>query len=180
MIDDPVRPRFSVALRLADKNHCVIRELLNPRLMEKKKIAFLGAAPVAADEHAIEILERASIGKLREPASFDVALLKRTKIYSKEFFAKRGRFKVERFYIWRDVFVSRAHLVKPRPVVLAQRLAPREPDQSRSIAMFGVPFITGLVELHLGYCRKPASEVLTIIEPAQLGFIRDAVRVGIH
>src|SRR5262252_1627727 len=64
MINHPIGCAFAVSQWVSNKNHDVIRKLLDPRLMKKQKVATLGASPIAAYKGAVEILEGAGVGEL--------------------------------------------------------------------------------------------------------------------
>src|SRR5215471_1356543 len=83
VINDPVRCALSVSQRFSDKNHYVIRKLLDPRLVEEEKVATLGSSAIAAYKCAVEILEGARIGEVRKLSACYIALLKRAKFGSK-------------------------------------------------------------------------------------------------
>src|SRR5438034_10590797 len=95
VLNHPVRVAFAVTHGLTKKDHRVIGKLVNPRLVEEEQVASLGAATVAADEDAVEILQGARVCELRELAAREVALLKRPEVRAKEFFAERIRVEVE-------------------------------------------------------------------------------------
>src|SRR5439155_20549332 len=64
VIDDPVLRIIGRDSRRAEKNHDVIRKLLDPGLIEEQKIAGLRVAAVTTDKDCIVILQRSAIGKL--------------------------------------------------------------------------------------------------------------------
>ena len=64
VIDDPVLRSVRSDARRAKENHYVIGKLLYPGLIEEKQIAWLRLASITGNEDAIEILQRAPIGKL--------------------------------------------------------------------------------------------------------------------
>src|SRR5215831_8805144 len=64
MINHPVRRAFDVPHWLSNKDHDVIRKLLDPGLVKKQKVATLSAPAIATYESAIEILEGPGIGEL--------------------------------------------------------------------------------------------------------------------
>src|SRR5438067_1428604 len=64
VIHNPIRRAFVAHLRAPQVNHHVVRVGLNPRLVEEEQIAGTRFARVAADEGAVEILERARVREL--------------------------------------------------------------------------------------------------------------------
>ena len=72
MINDPIQRAIGCNTRPAQKYHHVIRKLLDPRLVIEEQIARLSFAPIATDEHDVEILQRTSIGEFRKPAVVNV------------------------------------------------------------------------------------------------------------
>src|ERR1041384_6719764 len=66
VIDHPISSGTAAELRVAQKNHYVIRKLLHPGLIEKKQIAGLRVAAVSAYEFGIETFQRARVGKFRK------------------------------------------------------------------------------------------------------------------
>src|SRR5439155_18498823 len=89
VIDDPVSFSIWRHARRAQENHHVVRKLLDPGLIEEKQIAGFGFAAVAAHKHRIKILERAAIGEFGESPVAQIALMKRSEISAKDFFAER-------------------------------------------------------------------------------------------
>ncbi len=63
MINNPVLRAIRCNARLAQKDHHVIRKLLDPRLVIEEQIARLSFTPIATDEDDVEILKGASIGE---------------------------------------------------------------------------------------------------------------------
>src|SRR5262249_61602583 len=103
-----------------------------------------------------------AVGRIRQ-----IRLLKRSEVGAKELIAERTSFQVISFHIRRDGLVSFAAFVYsliPGPVVDTQRLAPRETDQPRAIALIFVPGAAQFVKLHLGDVGEPAAETLPVVE----------------
>src|SRR5262245_52962353 len=142
VIDDPVAGAFAVVAGVADEDHHVIREFLNPGLMKEEQVAAPGLAAVAADERDIMIFERARVGEFGEFSVGWIRSPKRPEIGAKELFAERTSFEVVGFHVGRNglvAFATVAYGLKPIPVVAAQRLAPGEADKPRAIALIFVP-----------------------------------------
>src|SRR5438105_5032073 len=126
VVYDPVRSALRVNARAPQVNHHVVRILLNPRLVEEEQIAGPRFAPVAADEGAVEIFERARVCELGERSVREVRLGERSGGGAEELFADGASLQSVRAHIGRDRVVSLAHTKEPRAVVRAQGLAPSE------------------------------------------------------
>src|SRR5262249_19069331 len=139
VIDDPVIGAFAVVASVADEDHHVVRIFLNPGLVKEEQGAALSLTAVAADERGVVIFKRSRVGEFGEFIIGQIGLMKRSEVGAKEFFAEWAALKVVCLHIRRDGFVAFAHLLEPDPVVAAQRLAPREADNPRAIALTFVP-----------------------------------------
>src|SRR5262245_15258108 len=182
VINDPVAGAFAVVAGVADEDHHVVGKFLNPWLVKEEQVAAAGLTAVAAGERGVVIFERARVGEFGEFAVGQIRLPKRPEVGAKELFAERTSLEVVGFHVGRDgliAFTPAAYGLKPDPVVAAQRLAPREADKPRAIALVFVPGAAQLVKLHLGYVSEPAAETVPIIGRAQLGCVGDAVVIGI-
>ena len=82
---------------------------------------------------------------------------------------------IEFAYITRHGFIVRSHLLKPDSIVLPQCFTRREPHESRTIALLGVPLIAQLIKLCFGYCGEPPLKGVAILVRAQLNDIRNAI-----
>src|SRR5204863_423319 len=103
--------------------------LLHPRLVEEKKIAGLSLAPITADKYAVEIFQRAAVGKLGKPAVAQIAFMERSKICAKDFLAHRVLVEIETRHVRRHGFIPWPHLLKPDAIVPPQCLTNREAHQ---------------------------------------------------
>lgn len=166
VIDHPIVRAFIGDVRVAEKNHDVIRKLLNVRLVEEQEIAGPRLFAIAADEGGVEKFECLRVGKLGKPVRRDVVRVIRARRGAKEFFAKR--FRTDLYgNISSDGLIVFAHALIPITVVRAKRFAPGEADESGAVALFGVPFVTEFVKLHFRDPREPAAEVLAVVETAE-------------
>ena len=87
VVDEPVRRALRVRARAAEEEHDVIRVLLNPGLVEEEEVARLGLTRVAADQAAVELLERARVGELGEGSVREVRFAEGAGGGAEEFFA---------------------------------------------------------------------------------------------
>src|SRR5438132_13864747 len=105
--------------------------------------------------------------------------MKRSEISAKDFFSERIVIEIEAGHIRRYSFVARAHLLKPRAIVTAQRFTNCEAGESGAIALLDLPLIAQLIELHLSDCREPATEVVPILKRVQFDSVGDAVVIRV-
>src|SRR5262245_47481731 len=106
VIDDPVAGAFAVVAGVADEDHHVVRECLNPGLMKEEQVAAPCLKAVAADERGVVIFERARVGEFGEFTVGQVRLPKRPEIGAKELFAERTSFEVIGFHVGRDGLIA--------------------------------------------------------------------------
>src|SRR5215204_1899098 len=168
VVDEPVRRALVARARAAEEEHDVVRVLLNPRLVEEEEVAGLGLSRVAADEVAVELLERARVGELGEGAVREVRFLERAGDGAEEFLADGAALQRVGAHVGRHGVVSFAHPQQPRAVVLAQSLAPTEAHQPGAVALPLVPLPAGVVELRLGDGGEPLAEALAVAVGAEL------------
>src|SRR5439155_14879128 len=136
--------------RRTQKYHHVKRVLLDPRLIEEKQIARFGFTPIAAHKHAVEIFQRAAVGKFRESAIAQVAFVKRSEVGAENLFVKRIVIEIKTCDVGGDRFVTAAHSLKPGAIVATQRFAHRESNQTGTVALLRFPLIAEQIELSLG------------------------------
>src|SRR5215510_10914546 len=91
MINHPVRSAFAVSQRVSNKNHDVVRKLLDPRLVKKQQVSTLSATAIASYKCAVEIFERAGVGKLGKLPTCKIRLLKRTEFGTESLSTERIR-----------------------------------------------------------------------------------------
>src|SRR6185436_15816758 len=103
----------------------------------------------------------------------------RSKIRAKDFFPHRIVIEVELADVRGYGFIAGTHLLKPRPIVKAERFTQRESRQSGTITLLVLPLIADSIELGFRDRREPASEAVAILIGAQLFNIRNAVVVRI-
>ena len=115
--------------------------LLHPWLIEEKKIARFGFTPIAADKGAVEIFQRAAVGKFRESAVAQIAFMKSSKVGAEDLFIKRVMIEIETGDVGGDGLVTQAHFLKPGAIVMTERLAYREPNQAGAVALLRLPLI---------------------------------------
>src|SRR5436309_15217006 len=100
MVNHPVSGVFSDELRLAEKDHHMAGEFLNPGLLEEKQVPLLGLGAVTADKDTIETLECLRIGKFRELMFGDVVFPEHATIRAEELFTQRASLQIAGAHFW--------------------------------------------------------------------------------
>ena len=128
----PNPARHWVQYAPAQKHPHVIRKLLDPRLVIEEQIAGLSFAPIATDEHDVEILQGPGVGEF-ENRPLLMSFSTNDPKSVRKIFSPNGLLSRSKLLTSGNSLVRRSHLLKPDTIVMPQGLAHCESRQSGTV-----------------------------------------------